>query len=238
MKKIICIFILASQISWAQEIRVIDNKGTINTARNNQVTTSNAEPVNPLENDVWFDNTDATNVITKIYDHKNLTWKSIEIESKTLILNRRFAPLPTNGNTFIPLPLRITDIENINSTYYEVTDLPLAPPGAPPVGCQITILETGNYLISGEISVINMPLGDTKYILALFINGARKSYLSRGFATIPGLPGGPTAFWGTTGIIMYRLTINDIITIEYVINLGATDPTLNANLLNIGITKI
>ena len=89
MKKIICIFILTSQISWAQEIRVIDNKGTINTARNNQVTTSIAPgPANPLENDVWFDNTDATNVITKIYDHKNLTWKSIEIESKTLCLNK------------------------------------------------------------------------------------------------------------------------------------------------------
>ena len=230
MKKIICIFILASQISWAQEIRVIDNKGTINTARNNQVTTSNAEPANPLENDVWFDTTDATNVITKIWDG-NATWKSIEIESKTLILNRSGPPLPTNGNTFFPLPLRITDIENINSTYYKVTDLP---PVAAPVGSEIEILETGNYLISGELSVNNMPSGDTKYILALFINGNRKGYLSRGFATIPG-PG--TAFWGTTGIIMYRLTINDIIKIQYVINLGAAQDLIS-NFINISITKL
>jgi len=230
LKKIICIFILASQISWAQEIRVIDNKGTINTARNNQVTTSNAEPANPLENDVWFDTTDATNVITKIWDG-NATWKSIEIESKTLILNRSGPPLPTNGNTFFPLPLRITDIENINSTYYKVTDLP---PVAAPVGSEIEILETGNYLISGELSVNNMPSGDTKYILALFINGNRKGYLSRGFATIPG-PG--TAFWGTTGIIMYRLTINDIIKIQYVINLGAAQDLIS-NFINISITKL
>ena len=226
MKKIICIFILASQISWAQEIRVVDNKGTINTARNNQVTTSNAEPANPLENDVWFDNTDVTNVITKIYDHKNLTWKSIEIESKTLILDRNLADLPTNVDQFFPLPLKIEHIKNDNDTYYTVTDNT--------VGCQIQILETGNYLISGEISVINMPLGDTKYILALFINNQRKGYLSRGFATIPG-PG--TAFWGTTGIIMYRLEKNDIITIEYVIKLGA-NVVLNGNYINIGITKL
>ena len=233
MKKIICIFILASQISWAQEIRVIDNKGTINTARNNQVTTSNAEPANPLENDVWFDITNTTNVITKIYDHKNLIWKSIEIESKTLILNRNFTDLPTNVDQFFPLPLRTTDIVNDNDTYYEVTDLPINN-ATDPVGSEIEILETGNYLISGEISVINMPLGDTKYILALFINNQRKGYLSRGFATIPG-PG--TAFWGTTGIIMYRLEKNDIITIEYVIKLGA-NVVLNGNYINIGITKL
>ena len=231
MKKIICIFILASQISWAQEIRVIDNKGTINTARNNQVTTSNAEPANPLENDVWFDITNTTNVITKIYDHKNLIWKSIEIESKTLILNRNFTDLPTNVDQFFPLPLRTTDIVNINSTYYEVTDLPINN-ATDPVGSEIEILETGNYLISGEISVINMPLGDTKYILALFINGVRKSYLSRGWVRLQG-----QAFWGTTGIIMYRLEKNDIITIEYVIKLGA-NVVLNGNYINIGITKL
>jgi hypothetical protein len=236
LKKIICIFILASQISWAQEIRVIDNKGTINTARNNQVTTSIAPgPANPLENDVWFDTTNATNVITKIYDHKNLTWKSIEIESKTVILDRFGAPIPTNGNTFFPLPLStIVDIKNINSTYYEVTNLPLAPPVAAPVGCQIKILETGNYLISGELTVNDMPPGDTKYILALFINNQRKGYLSRGFATIPG-PG--TAFWGTTGIIMYRLEKEDIIKIQYVINLGAAQD-LTSNFINISITKL
>ena len=139
MKKIICIFILASQISWAQEIRVIDNKGTINTARNNQVTTSDTEPANPLENDVWFDTTAGTNVITKIWDG-NATWKSIEIESKTLILDRFGGPLPTNEDQFFPLPLRTTDIKNINSTYYEVTDYP----AAAPVGAQIKILEAEN----------------------------------------------------------------------------------------------
>ncbi|OIQ38884.1 MAG: hypothetical protein BM563_05100 [Bacteroidetes bacterium MedPE-SWsnd-G1] len=49
----------------AQEVNVVDNKGTINTVRNNQVTTSNTAPLSPLENDVWFDNNIANNIITK-----------------------------------------------------------------------------------------------------------------------------------------------------------------------------
>ncbi|PQJ81559.1 hypothetical protein BTO16_02790 [Polaribacter glomeratus] len=56
------------QISYAQEIRVIDNKGTLKTAINNRVTSSSTSPILPLEGDVWFDNADASNIITKIYD--------------------------------------------------------------------------------------------------------------------------------------------------------------------------
>ena len=39
-------------IANAQEVRVIDNKGTIKTINNNKVTTG-AEPTDPLEGDVW-----------------------------------------------------------------------------------------------------------------------------------------------------------------------------------------
>jgi len=52
----------------AQEIRVIDNKGTLKTAINNNVTSSSTSPLLPLEGDVWFDNTDVNNIVTKIYD--------------------------------------------------------------------------------------------------------------------------------------------------------------------------
>mgnify|MGYP006143237303 CR=1 FL=1 len=77
-----------------------------------------------------------------------------------------------------------------------------------------------------------MPAGDTKYILALFIDGQRKGYLSRGFIRLQ-----VQAFWGTTGIIMYRVEKDDVITIEYVIKLGA-NVVLNGNYINIGITKL
>ena len=60
----------------AQEVRVIDNKGTIETIRNNNVYTSSTDPVTittneVVEGDVWFDNTDPNNIITKIYDGTN-----------------------------------------------------------------------------------------------------------------------------------------------------------------------
>ena len=52
----------------AQKVNVIDNKGTIHTVRNNQVTTSNTAPLTPLMNDVWFDNSIIDNIITKKWD--------------------------------------------------------------------------------------------------------------------------------------------------------------------------
>ncbi|WP_188373676.1 hypothetical protein [Winogradskyella haliclonae] len=51
----------------AQEVRVIDNKGTIETIRNNSVTTSNTAPTNPVEGDIWYD-TSGTTTVTKTYD--------------------------------------------------------------------------------------------------------------------------------------------------------------------------
>jgi hypothetical protein len=40
-------------IANAQEVIVIDNKGTIKIANNNQVTTDTTAPTNPLEGDIW-----------------------------------------------------------------------------------------------------------------------------------------------------------------------------------------
>lgn len=51
----------------AQEVRVIDNKGTIENIRNNSVTTSDTAPPNPVEGDTWFD-TSATTTVTRTYD--------------------------------------------------------------------------------------------------------------------------------------------------------------------------
>lgn len=59
----------------AQEIRVIDNKGTIKDVRNNNVTTSATAPSDPVENDVWFDTSITPNEI-KIYD--GTTWLDID----------------------------------------------------------------------------------------------------------------------------------------------------------------
>jgi hypothetical protein len=60
-------------IANAQEVRVIDNKGTIKKINNNQVTTATtALPAGyvPFKGDVWFDDS-ATPTQTKIYDGGN-----------------------------------------------------------------------------------------------------------------------------------------------------------------------
>lgn len=70
------LILLSSSIN-AQEVKVIDNKGTIQTVNNNRVFTQNTDPNNPtvitVEGDVWFDTT--KNEI-KIYDTAD-GWKLI-----------------------------------------------------------------------------------------------------------------------------------------------------------------
>ncbi|MCL7763493.1 hypothetical protein MPF19_08720 [Polaribacter sp. Z014] len=53
--------------TYAQEIRVIDNKGTLKTAINNSVTSRDTAPTTPLEGDVWYD-TNTSPTIIKIYN--------------------------------------------------------------------------------------------------------------------------------------------------------------------------
>ncbi|MBL6663660.1 MAG: hypothetical protein ISP71_06090 [Flavobacteriales bacterium] len=62
----------------AQQVRVIDNKGTLQDVTSNVVTTSATAPTNPVEGDVWFDTT--TN-ISKIYDGS--VWKVIDLDKVT-----------------------------------------------------------------------------------------------------------------------------------------------------------
>ena len=58
---------------YAQEVRVVNNKGTILNIRNNTVTTSNTMPTNPVENDIWF--TSSSLNIIKIYN--GTSWVNI-----------------------------------------------------------------------------------------------------------------------------------------------------------------
>lgn len=61
----------------AQEVHVIDGKGTIQTVINNQVTTSSTAPTNPLEGDMWFNNTDPNNILVNVWDDDASHWLPI-----------------------------------------------------------------------------------------------------------------------------------------------------------------
>ncbi|SOU86648.1 conserved hypothetical protein [Tenacibaculum dicentrarchi] len=71
---LIITFILTSLNINAQEFKVIDNKGTINTVFKNQVTTTTTltAPSGPIVGDVWFNNIDSK---IKVWDGTN--WKKI-----------------------------------------------------------------------------------------------------------------------------------------------------------------
>jgi hypothetical protein len=87
-------------IANAQEVRVIDNKGTIKTVNNNQVITDTALPTTgyvPFKGDVWFD-TSATPAQTKIYDGSS--WVFIAINETITTFSQETAT-PTGVITYI-----------------------------------------------------------------------------------------------------------------------------------------
>lgn len=144
-----------------------------------------------------------------------------QAKARTIVLNREDAvALSTANNTFYNLPLGTAHVQITDSAFFTVIG-----------NGKIKVLQSGVYLISGELSLTNMPSGGRKFILGLFVNGIRRAYLSRGYASLSS-----TDYWGTTGFVMYSLNANDVIDVRYVLNNGGT--TLNSNFLNIGVTKL
>lgn len=55
-------------IAQAQEVRVIDNKGTKVLVRNTSVSTGTTAPTDPILNDIWFDTSDADHQRVKVWN--------------------------------------------------------------------------------------------------------------------------------------------------------------------------
>lgn len=96
---------------------------------------------------------------------------------------------------------------------------------------RIRVGEAGIYFMSAAFSVRDMPSGDTKYIIGVFINGTLRGYLTRGFASLPGRD-----WWGTSGTIIYPLRANDEVRFRYVVNNNGNP--LDAVFINIGVTQL
>ena len=79
-----------------------------------------------------------------------------------------------------------------------------------------------------------MPAGDTKYELAILMNGNEAGYLSQGYASIPNIT--DEMGIGITGALMYVLAAEDKINIQYILDANVIN--LNAPFLKIGITKL
>lgn len=107
----------------AQEVRVIDNKGTLQIIRNNSVTTGDiAPPVlvtdpNPVEGDVWYD-TSGTTTVTKTYNGTSWIADSVNVYAGFFIIDN--TTLTTTGtydqviNTLPFQPSQITFVAHPN----------------------------------------------------------------------------------------------------------------------------
>lgn len=82
MRKLLCFFVfLAGLKSWSQEVKVIDNKGTLKNISQDRVFSSTTTPTSPVEGDLWL-NTNTQE--TKAYDQDSSSWIQISL-STTLI---------------------------------------------------------------------------------------------------------------------------------------------------------
>nr|WP_299074513.1 hypothetical protein [uncultured Allomuricauda sp.] len=151
-------------------------------------------------------------------------WIAPSNTSKALVLNRA-----SNGNNNL--------IVNSTNQYY---DLPVnASHELNNTGGifqtlgngRVRVQEAGTYFMSAAFSVRDMPAGDTKYIIGVFINGTLRGYLTRGFASLPS-----SDWWGTSGTIVYPLSANDEVRFRYVVNNNGNP--LDAVFVNIGITQL
>lgn len=74
---LILLFILGLPLEMnAQEETVIDHKGTLTTVRNNVVSSATTAPTTPLEGDIWFDTTDASNPTISVWN--GTAWQEIK----------------------------------------------------------------------------------------------------------------------------------------------------------------
>ncbi|WOC39347.1 tail fiber domain-containing protein [Polaribacter sp. HL-MS24] len=106
----------------AQQVRVIDNKGTISNINNSQVTTAALAPTSPLEGDVWFDTTDPNNRIAKVYD--GTTWQLIKNSwlGNSTIYHNTISTLALTEALHNNADIHLENTGNVSITNTDVTD--------------------------------------------------------------------------------------------------------------------
>ncbi len=182
-------------------------------------TQMNAIP-SPLNGSIVFNTTEDA-----MYLKTDTGWKSMFfVNNDVILLNKEFVPgnnaLSTGNNTYYDLPINATDIVQNDPTTYNVT-----------ANGTVQILKTGVYSIVAGLSTSNLPSGNVKHIIAIYINGNLYNYLARGIVNNTATD--EFGFSGTSGI---KVNAGDIVKIRYVLNNNGTP--LDAKYINIGITRL
>ncbi|MBE7659921.1 hypothetical protein [Tenacibaculum finnmarkense] len=154
---LIITFILISLNTNAQEFKVVDNKGTINTVFKNNVTTTTTStaPLNPVEGDVWFNDVDSEIKIydgaiwKKLSDTNNLTTNFYNANG-TLTSHRVLTGSTGSGGKY---DLSFNDIRNF-TVHTDVTEILSS--GKTKIGSSVgdvTITAFGNILLDNNTSI-------------------------------------------------------------------------------------
>ena len=106
--------VILSALTNAQEYRVVDNKGTINTVINNQVTVSTIAPTLNNISDIWFDSNQTPNTLN-VWDGarwRNGTWPSKKVTNELYFED--------NDYDYVSLLINATDWEVIRYTKADI----------------------------------------------------------------------------------------------------------------------
>ena len=97
------LLLLCRTLTFAQEFKVIDNKGTFRTVTFNNVTTATTAPTSPVEGDVWFDTTTNNSKI-----HDGSSW--IIIDEDTVNAGTNAPTTPVQGDIWFDTANDITKV--------------------------------------------------------------------------------------------------------------------------------
>lgn len=118
---LILTLVLVSTRTNAQKLRVIDNKGTKIIVNNNNVTTNATPPIDPVENDTWFDNTIPTNILTKIYN--GTIWVEVPTTNTQTVYVGQFIINNSGTKNIIGLPFEPSQITFVAHANIETLNL-------------------------------------------------------------------------------------------------------------------
>ncbi|WP_225036089.1 hypothetical protein [Winogradskyella sp. SM1960] len=155
------------------------------------------------------------------------SWKRLTAEEETIpsltmyrAMNGTSLATTSNSTNFDQFPLDADDVTEIDSEYFEVVS-----------NGKIKILKAGTYLINASWATRNLESGDIKYVFAVFKNGTRTGYMTRGVVNLPS-----NDFFGASGTFQHVFAADDIVDISYFI--GNSASSVAGDLLHIGMVKL
>ncbi|SDS35905.1 hypothetical protein [Winogradskyella sediminis] len=163
----------------------------------------------------------------EVYELSSTSWKRLSKEengtpSLTMYRAMDGANLTTSSNStnFDQFPLDADDVTEIDSEYFEVVS-----------NGKIKILKAGTYSINASWATRDLESGSVKYIFAVFKNGTRTGYMTRGVVNLP-----TDDYFGASGTFQHVFAEDDIVDISYYI--GNTASNVPGDLLHIGMVKL